>query len=94
MICDYNKNDKTKLAKKILKNSQCYVGMRDREEIKECVKQGLFDIVVWVDASERLPLESSDSFNIDKTCADIIIDNNHDYQSFREKVIKFGKLIL
>ena len=49
LICHYNKDDRAKLAKEILKNSDCYVGMRDRAEINECMKQGLFDIIVWID---------------------------------------------
>jgi len=93
-ICDYNKDDKSRLAKGILELADCYVGMRDRGEIEECMKQGLFDLVVWVDASDRLPLEGSDSFNIDKSCADIIISNNSTLKVFREKVIRFGNLFL
>ena len=76
MICDYNKDDRTKLAKGILKLTDCYVGMRDRDEIEACVENKIFDLIVWVDASERLPEEDKSSFNIDKSCADIIIDNN------------------
>jgi len=93
MICDYNKDDRAKLAKEILKNSDCYVGMRDREEIDECIRQGLFDIIIWIDASERLPLEPASSFNIDKTCADIIIENNGTIEGFKEKVLRFGKIL-
>ena len=93
MICDYNKDDRAKLAKEILKEADCYVGMRDRLEINECMKQGLFDLIIWVDASERLPLEDASSFNIDKSCADVIIYNNGTYEEFVEKVIRFGKII-
>jgi hypothetical protein len=93
MICDYNKDDRAKLAKEILKNSDCYVGMRDREEINECMRQGLFDLIIWVDASERLPLEPASSFDIDKTCADIIIENNGTFEEFKEKVLRFGKIL-
>jgi dephospho-CoA kinase len=93
LICEYNKEDKTKLAKGILELANCYVGMRDRNEIDECIKQGLFDLIVWVDASERLPEEDKDSFNIDKSCADIIIDNNGDLESFKKRVIRFGKCL-
>tara|TARA_R110000782_G_scaffold21299_1_gene57308 strand:- start:10447 stop:10956 length:510 start_codon:yes stop_codon:yes gene_type:complete len=92
MICDYNKDDKARLAKDILKVTDCYVGMRDREEIEECMRQGLFDLIVWVDASDRLPIESKDSFNIDKSCADIIISNNGTYEEFVKKVIRLGKI--
>jgi dephospho-CoA kinase len=92
-ICEYNKDDKARLAKGILESTGCYVGMRDREEIKECIKQGLFDLIVWVDASDRLPEEPATSFNIDKSCADIIIENNDTYEEFYEKVLRLGKSI-
>lgn len=94
MICDYNKEDRAKLAKGILERTDCYVGMRDRGEIIECVKQGLFDLIIWVDASERLPLESPDSFNIDESCADIIIDNNGTFDEFKARVSRLGKIII
>jgi hypothetical protein len=94
MICDYNKEDRARLAKGILTLTDCYVGMRDRHEITECIKQELFDLIIWVDASERLPLESPESFNIDKSCADIIIDNNGTYEEFKAKVFRLGKIIL
>jgi len=93
MICEYNKDDKAKLAKGILELSDCYVGMRDRGEISECINQGLFDLIIWVDASERLPLESADSFNIDKSFADIIIENNGTFEEFKEKVSRLGKIL-
>ena len=92
-ICDYNKDDRAKLAKGILERSDCYVGMRDRGEIEECIKQGLFDLVIWIDASERLPLEDASSFNIDKSCADIIVDNNGTEAQFRERVKRLGKIL-
>lgn len=93
MICDYNKDDRAKLAKGILKLADCYVGMRDRDEIKECIRQELFDLIIWVDASKRLPLESADSFNIDQSCADIILENNGTFEEFKEKVMRLGKIL-
>jgi hypothetical protein len=94
MICGYNINDKAKLAKGILEITDCYVGMRDRCEISECINQGIFDLIIWVDASERLPLEDSSSFNIDKSCADVILDNNGTYEQFVDRVIRFGKVLI
>jgi hypothetical protein len=94
MICEYNKDDKARLAKEILKRTDCYVGMRDSGEIKECIKQGLFDRVIWVDASKRLPLEPKDSFNIKQSDADEIIENNSTYEEFVEKVRAFGESFL
>jgi dephospho-CoA kinase len=93
-ICDYNKDDRARLAKGILERSDCYVGMRDREEIEECLRQGIFDLVIWVDASNRLPLEDASSFNIDKSCADFVIENNGTFEEFKNKVSRIGKFLL
>jgi len=93
MICDYNKNDKARLAKNILSTSDCYVGMRDLDEIDECMKQGIFDLIIWVDASDRLPDEGRDSFNVPKSRADIVIYNNDNLEIFEGKVISLGKTI-
>lgn len=93
LICDYNKSDKARLAKEIMSKSDCYVGMRDRPEILECLNQDIFDLVIWVDASERLPKETRDSFNITKEDADIIIYNNESLDRFKEKAIRLGEVI-
>lgn len=93
MICNYNKDDKAKLAKEILKYNNTYVGMRDWAEIQECLKQELFDLVIWVDASKRLPQESVESFNITTADADVIIENNGTLEELKEKVKRIGKLL-
>jgi dephospho-CoA kinase len=93
LISKFNEFDKARMCKEILKSSDMYVGMRSKDEIDECLRIGLFDLVVWIDSSKRLPMEGSDSFNIDSSCADIIIDNNYDYQEFRKKVIRIGKIL-
>jgi dephospho-CoA kinase len=90
MICNYNKNDRSRLAKEIINKSDCYVGMRDYEEFVGT--RNLFDIIIWVDASERLPYEIG-SFNINKKDADIIIENNGTLEEFEIKSTKVGKLL-
>lgn len=93
LIADYNKDDRARLAKDILKEADCYVGMRSWLEIVECKNQKLFDWIIWVDASQRLPLESNDSFNIDMSYADLIIPNHGTYEEFEERVLKLGALL-
>ncbi len=58
------------------------------------MRQGLFDVIIWVDASERLPLEDPSSFDIDKTCADIIIENNGTYDEFLDKALRIGSILI
>ena len=92
-ICDYNKDNRARLAQDILSRTDCYVGMRDKEEFNECVKQKLFDIIIWVDASKRLPLEPGTSFNINMSDADVIVENNGTFEEFVEKSKRIGKVL-
>lgn len=91
LIAAYNHKDKAKLARQVVHLTGSYVGMRDKEEL--AASRDLFDLIVWVDASERLPVEDPSSFNIDKSCADIIIDNNDALLELETKAITLGRLI-
>lgn len=92
-ICDYNKDNRARLAGDILSRTDCYVGMRDKAEFDECVKQNLFDIIIWVDASKRIALEPGTSFNIDISDADIIVENNGTFEDFVQKSKRIGKIL-
>ena len=90
LICDYNKNDKSRLAKDIMKTNDIYTGMRDDSEIEECLKNNIFDYVIGV-YDPRKPLEPLTSFNIDIfKVSDIIICNNKGLEELEENV----KLVL
>lgn len=92
-ICNYNKDNRARLATDITKRVSCYVGMRDKAEFDECKKQGIFDLIIWVDASKRLPEEPSTSFNISKSDADIIVENNGTFEEFKEKARRIGHIL-
>ena len=94
LICEYNRDDRARLARDILKTSDCYVGMRDRGEIDACVSEKLFDLVIWVDASDRLSYrEPGTSFKIDKSYGDIIIDNNGSLDDLKIRVNRLFKVL-
>lgn len=90
LICSYNANDPARLAREIFKRNEIYVGIRSNVEFGEAKREGLFDLAIWVDASERVPNEGSDSFDIDRSQADFVIDNNGDEEELRARL---GKLI-
>lgn len=90
LICFYNRKDKTRLAREILKDHDCYVGMRSKEELMACKEAGLFDLIIWIDASERLPVEDSGSNTISESDADLIIQNNGTKEEFYKKIVKIG----
>lgn len=70
----YNLRPGPSLAEQVLALAPIYVGMRSRAEFNR--SKSLFDVVVWVDASERLPLEPAASMDLTKDDADLIVDNN------------------
>ena len=90
MICGYNKNDRARLAKDILEGHDCYVGMRDLEEFE--ASKGLFDVIIWVDASKRLGT-SENTNKIDVSEADIVITNDGTFEDFKAKAKVLGSLL-
>lgn len=70
----YNLRPGPMLAEQILAAHDIYTGMRSRAEFE--FSRGLFDCVVWVDASERLEDEPASSIELCPDDADWIIDNN------------------
>lgn len=91
LITGYNTSDRMRLAKEILRTNDCYVGMRNSEELEQSSK--LFDLIIWVDASERLPLEESSSMTGKISQADIVIQNNGTLAEFEQKVIRLGNFL-
>lgn len=76
-IVQYNTPRKTRLMSDIYKYNQIYCGIRDKVEFLQGKKEGLFDLSIFIDAGDRLPLEDSESMKLSKADADIVIDNNH-----------------
>jgi hypothetical protein len=93
LIKDYNKFDKARLAKDILKHNDMYVGMRSQLEIDKCIEDGVFDMIVGVYDPNK-PLEPSDSFDIDLFASSDVIIPTGDLDKTREKVRKFCGLLL
>jgi hypothetical protein len=90
MICEYNKNDRARLTKDILEEYDCYVGMRDLEEFYAA--EHLFDVIIWVDASERLTSKENTN-KIPMDFADMIITNNGTFEEFETKSKILGNML-
>jgi hypothetical protein len=95
LIKDYNKDDRAKLAKEILKKNDMYVGMREQMEINKCIEDNIFDLIIGVFDPHK-PLEPKDSFNIDLfSSCDIIIPNpTGELEKTRNKVKKLSALLI
>ena len=72
LITEYNTPDKARLCREILEKSDCYVGMRC--PLEYAASRELFDMVLWIDASKRLPPDPSMGIEFDGSM--LWIDNN------------------
>lgn len=80
LIAEYNTPDKARTAREMLESGYgLYVGMRARAEFE--VAKKLFNHVVWVDASHRLPNEPADSMQLNRWDAHFVVDNNSDLEN-------------
>ena len=93
LINAYNSEDPARLAREILKRSDCYVGMRSEREIKACLDEGLFDKIVWVEAYPRVDPEPDGSIKIDSEIADYIIYNTGSLSDFEIEARLLGEHI-
>lgn len=88
LIAAYNTPDATKTASTMFERGfDIYVGMRRRAELEACKTAGLFDVIIWVDASKRLPPEDLDSMELRPEDADVQLDNNGDLQFLYAQII-------
>ncbi|WP_444891767.1 hypothetical protein ACJJIE_00205 (plasmid) [Microbulbifer sp. TRSA001] len=88
LIEEYNTPDKTRLSREIFGGVEIYCGIRCEQEFLAVREAGLFDLAIWVDASERLPKEPSDSISVRPEHADIVISNNGTLAEFKVKVAR------
>lgn len=88
LINAYNTPDKARTGREMIKELErdMYVGMRDHGEFEACQKENLFDYVIWVDASNRLPPENNPKMTMTKDDADFVIDNNGDLTELRDNI--------
>lgn len=92
LICEYNSDDPARLSKEIFEFNDIYVGIRNREEIAEVRKQGYPVFVLWIDAGDRVPVESTESCNLTIDDADFVIPNTTTLDDFVRRVLVFGKM--
>lgn len=85
-IAHYNSNRPTRLAELVFENSDIYAGVRAKRELNGIKNAGLADIIIWVDASNRLPPEDSTSISVEPWMADFVVDNNGSEAELRNNI--------
>ncbi len=85
-ICSYNSKDKLRLAKKLLKEANIYIGLRRDEEVEEAIKKKTFDKIIGI-YDYRKPRESKESNTADVfKYSDIVIMNNGTLEDLKNKL--------
>jgi len=87
-ICEYNTPDKARLTKDILRCYDGYVGMRDDGEFRASVE--LFDIIMWVDASQRMPEDDTMKIEYDPRFM-VRIDNNGTFDETAATLVAWAR---
>jgi 7,8-dihydro-6-hydroxymethylpterin-pyrophosphokinase len=78
-----------RLAKQLLEEYDIYVGMRSIVEFNQA--RELFDLTIWIDASERVAeREPASSITVRKEDFDIVIYNNSSVYALNEKARKLA----
>lgn len=89
-ICDYNVPDAARLGREIFGEHDIYCGLRNKREFFAMKNTGVFDYAIWVDRSDHLPPEASDSMSLKQWMADYTIDNNG---SLDELMLNIDRLV-
>ncbi len=88
LIKQYNTPDGCRLARDLYAQYNIYDGVRNIEEFISIKEAGLFDYAIWVDASQRKPIEDASSCTVSSKDADIVLDNNGPLYITTRKLIK------
>lgn len=90
LIKAFNRDNPTRLLEEGLKKGHLYIGLRDSDAVAKAVDEGLVDLIVWVDAGERVSYrEGKDSMDITIDIADVVVDNNGTYEDLVKKADEF-----
>ncbi len=77
-ILGYNTPNKARLGSLIFSKVDGYDGIRDDTEFLANKSFIQYDFAIWIDASNRKPLEPKSSMKITEDMADCLLDNNGD----------------
>ena len=92
-IQEYNRENPTRLLEAIFETNDVYEGLRSRRELLASRDKKLADLVIWVDASERMPLEDPSSMTVLKSDANFVVDNNGTKGRMIENATLLGRLV-
>lgn len=87
-IQEYNKDDKTRLAREVMELGEIYVGMRDADELYACMEEGVFDVALGVIDTRKPPENHSKVVDVISD-TDYVILNDSSLEELEMAVIQF-----
>lgn len=89
---EIRKDDPALLVKDALRVGPITGGCRGLPEIRAVRDESVVDLIVWVDASKRLPPDPTVEFGPE--WADVVVDNNGTEDAFRYKIQRLGGILV
>ena len=83
-IAEFNHKDRARFGRLVFGYCNIYAGCRDQCEFNAMKAANAFDVSIFVDASERLPLEQG--MTVTPDMCGIVVGNNGTLKEFMEKV--------
>lgn len=94
-IRKFNTPDASALGRAIWEDNNVYCGLRSSAEFHALKNSGVPDLVLWVDASERVQeKEDRSSCTVEPWMADFVIDNNGDLAQLRRNLDELVKYVM
>lgn len=93
IIAAYNATDPARFTRELYEVYDIYCGLRNRDEFLAARTEGLIDLTLWVDASERMPAEDASSCTVTKADADVVIDNNGTEADLERRVVNLCRVL-
>lgn len=108
-IRDYTMDDPTRLMRELYEQSDIYVGLRDRTEFDAGVREGIFDLIIYVtrgswdpknnpadppDNGIWWPYDSGDrTLDMSMDDADVVLYNDSTLARFERRCTRFAKYL-
>lgn len=89
----YNRHDPARHIRNVMEVSDICCGVRDRKELDAAKEDGMFDLVVWVDASDRVEDEPTSSITVSAGDADFVLNNNGTEVALVDEVINMMEIV-
>ncbi len=85
---EVRRQDPGRLVRESLANAEIVAGVRGREEVLACRREGLVDLIVWID-NNRVPRDSTVTFGPED--CDLVVPNHGSLEEFHRRLLRLAR---